>query len=165
MPRAGGGPHQLPRVPGTLESHYAPAARVRLVAAVDLAADGGPGARVGITEGSAVGLIAETDVPTPTGWVRLLAADSAEQYAREVYRALRRADELGLTDVVAVPPDVGSGALAEAVNDRLTRASAAGADPPVGARSAHPHGPRPTAWPPRRLTAGPFGAARTLTGC
>ncbi len=118
-PRAGGATHQLPRVPGTLESHYAPAARVRLVAAVDLAADGE------LTEGSAVGLIAETDVPTPTGWVRLLAADSAGQYAREVYRALRRADELGLTDVVAVPPEAGSGALAEAVRDRLTRASAA----------------------------------------
>ena len=45
------------------------------------------------------------------------------EYAACLYRALRDADELGLTDIWAVPPDDGS-ASATAVRDRLSRAAA-----------------------------------------
>jgi L-threonylcarbamoyladenylate synthase len=62
-------------------------------------------------------------VPTPSEWARLAAPASAEAYARELYAALRRADELGLAVVVAVLPDRSAGPLAEAVRDRLTRAA------------------------------------------
>jgi tRNA threonylcarbamoyl adenosine modification protein (Sua5/YciO/YrdC/YwlC family) len=138
------------RAPGTLDSHYAPHARVLLVPSPgpptsvapesgDLEAflrghDSGLGtpgpdqaAEATGTHGSAgergVGLIAPETVPTPDGWVRLIAPASAEAYARQLYAALRRADELGLDVVVAVLPDPVGGPLAEAVRDRLTRAA------------------------------------------
>jgi L-threonylcarbamoyladenylate synthase len=123
------------RAPGTLESHYAPRARVVLVSGDpgelgdlgelgelgDLGeADGVGAAWLG---GGGIGLIAPAPVTTPSGWVRLAAPTSAEEYAHGLYAALRRADELGLATVVAVLPDRGSGALAEAVADRLARAA------------------------------------------
>jgi L-threonylcarbamoyladenylate synthase len=110
------------RAPGTLASHYAPHATVVLVEFPE---------RVGGTPSSAeasrpagpMGLIAPVDVTTPTGWTRLAAPRTAEEYARDLYAALRRADELGLGTVVAVLPDVAEGPLAHAVRDRLTRAA------------------------------------------
>lgn len=110
------------RAPGTLASHYAPHATVVLVECPE---------RVGGTPSSAeasrpagpMGLIAPVDVTTPTGWTRLAAPRTAEEYARDLYAALRRADELGLGTVVAVLPDVAEGPLAHAVRDRLTRAA------------------------------------------
>lgn len=94
------------RAPGSLASHYAPSAAVH-------------------TRGVPVpgsGLIAPAAVPTPPDVVRLAAPASTRDYAAAVYRALRDADAQGLSDVWALPPDDGS-ALAEAVRDRLTRAS------------------------------------------
>ena len=60
---------------------------------------------------------------TPPGWARLSAPATSEEYARDLYAALRRADELGLATVVAVLPDPDEGPLAQAVRDRLTRAA------------------------------------------
>jgi L-threonylcarbamoyladenylate synthase len=118
------------RAPGTLESHYSPRARVVLVEAGDplvagprTADSAGPAPKAPSTGAGAVGLVAEAGVPTPPGWTRLLAADSAPEFARGLYRALRRADDLGLEVVVAVPPDPRGGALAAAVRDRLARAA------------------------------------------
>jgi len=102
------------RAPGTLASHYAPAARVliavtaadaeRLLAPMD-------------------GLLALEGVTTPEGVVRLSAPADASGYARVLYAALREADALGLARVIAVPPPpVGLGV---AVTDRLARAAAA----------------------------------------
>jgi len=114
-----GPPRGTVRAPGTLASHYAPAARVLLVdaAAVDGHADPGR-----------TGLLAPAHVPTPTGMLRLAAPPDSATYARDLYAALRRADALALHRVLAVPPDPGdtgdAGALAEAVRDRLTRAAA-----------------------------------------
>jgi L-threonylcarbamoyladenylate synthase len=108
------------RAPGTLASHYAPRARVELVAGDELAA------RVAelAATGTRAGVLAErewADVGAPRT-VTLATPRDAEEYARDLYAALRRADELGLEIVVAVPPaEVGIGA---AVADRLRRAAA-----------------------------------------
>ena len=59
-------------------------------------------------------------VAPPT--VTLATPSDADEYARDLYAALRRADELGLEIVLAVPPpEAGIGA---AVADRLRRAAA-----------------------------------------
>jgi L-threonylcarbamoyladenylate synthase len=51
----------------------------------------------------------------------LAAPKDASEFARDLYAALRKADDLGLTRIVAVTPE-GDG-LAEAIADRLARAS------------------------------------------
>ena len=93
------------RVSGSLASHYAPRALVVL----DV--DALPGD----------GLIARAEHPTPDGVVRLAAPASDDEYARQLYGALRAADEAGLTRVVALQP-AGAG-IAEAIRDRLGRAA------------------------------------------
>ena len=100
------------RAPGTLASHYSPAATVRLVSSDELTESVGD---------QTTGVIAEATVPTPQGVVRISAPHSMEEYAAGLYRALREADSLGLRLVLAVPPE-GSG-LAEAIRDRLQRAA------------------------------------------
>jgi L-threonylcarbamoyladenylate synthase len=100
------------RAPGTLASHYAPHARVRVVEATSLH---------DAEDDATVGVLALADVATPRGMVRLSAPGTAEDYARVLYAALREADALGLVEVLAVPPpDEGVGA---AVIDRLSRAA------------------------------------------
>jgi L-threonylcarbamoyladenylate synthase len=93
------------RVSGSLDSHYAPVATVLL--------DQSP------AEGQ--GFIAMADIATPDGVVRLAAPRSADEFARELYSALRRADELGLAEVVVAQPR-GDG-IEIAIRDRLLRAS------------------------------------------
>lgn len=108
-----------PRVPGSLASHYAPTAQVRFVTSnAELSA-----VRDELSLNADVGVVClACDSPAaPEHWIRLAAPTTVEQYAREVYAALRRADELGLTHVVALaPPDTGIGT---AIRDRLQRAS------------------------------------------
>ncbi len=104
------------RAPGTLAAHYAPDARVRVVPAADLTDEHEPVAA------PRVGLLAPEAVPTPRGVVRLAAPPDVESYARGLYAALREADALGLSLVLAVAP-AGDG-LAAAVRDRLSRAEA-----------------------------------------
>jgi L-threonylcarbamoyladenylate synthase len=102
------------RAPGTLASHYAPQAQVRIVSrdAVDA---------VDAPDDASWGLLALADVDTPGHLVRLSAPDDADEYARVLYASLREADALGLTTVLAVaPPTQGIGA---AVLDRLSRAA------------------------------------------
>ena len=104
------------RAPGTLASHYAPSARVRVVTAADVRHES-------VAPGSAtIGLLALADVPTPAGVVRLSDPADGDAYARILYAALREADALGLATVLAVPPpEAGVGA---AIADRLARAAA-----------------------------------------
>ncbi|HEX6886522.1 MAG TPA: L-threonylcarbamoyladenylate synthase, partial [Candidatus Nanopelagicales bacterium] len=65
------------RAPGTLDSHYAPRARVVLVEAADAVA-----ALPGLASIARVpGLLAPASVPTPAGWTRLAAPAGSEQYA------------------------------------------------------------------------------------
>jgi L-threonylcarbamoyladenylate synthase len=93
------------RVSGSLEKHYSPAAKVLLDQ----------------TPVSGQGLIALSSRETPVGVTRLAAPKNIDEFARDLYSALRKADELGLTEVVVEQPQ-GDG-LAIAIRDRLMRAS------------------------------------------
>ena len=93
------------RVSGSLEKHYSPAATVIL--------DQSPVA--------GQGYIAPSRRVTPTGVKRLAAPKNLDEFARDLYAALRKADEMGLAEVVVEQPQ-GDG-LAIAIRDRLTRAS------------------------------------------
>jgi len=67
------------------------------------------------------GLLALASIATPPGIVRLAAPENADDYARDLYSALREADALELSRVVVIPPSpAGIGA---AVIDRLERAA------------------------------------------
>ena len=132
-PGPGGGPPAVEpavRAPGTLESHYAPTARVLLVEPTALGDPPSADLLVRLADDGEwtgpVGLIAASGVGTPAGWTRLLAAGSDAEFAHGLYASLRRADELGLPAVVAVLPEVTGGPLAVAVRDRLARAAHGG---------------------------------------
>ena len=94
------------RVSGSLEHHYAPSAQVVL--------DGHP--RPGD------GLIALNTFPTPEGVIRLASPTNNEDFARQLYEALREADAQGIDQVIVIQPE-GEG-IAIAIRDRLKRASA-----------------------------------------
>jgi L-threonylcarbamoyladenylate synthase len=93
------------RVSGSLEKHYAPAAQVIL----------------DITPTTGQGFIALKELATPEGVIRLAAPTNTDEFARDLYAALRKADEMGLAQVVVTQPQ-GDG-LAIAIRDRLERAS------------------------------------------
>jgi L-threonylcarbamoyladenylate synthase len=93
------------RVSGSLEKHYAPAAKVLLDQ----------------TPVAGQGFIASSRRLTPTGVTRLAAPKNTDEFARDLYTALRKADELGLQEVVVEQPQ-GDG-IAIAIRDRLLRAS------------------------------------------
>ena len=97
-----------PKVSGSHQKHYSPNATVLI--------DGEP--ELGD------GLIALSSVTTPPGVIRLAAPENLEDYARELYLALRKADELGIKTVRVVSPN-GEG-LAIAIRDRITRSAAKG---------------------------------------
>jgi len=103
------------RAPGTLPSHYSPHATVILCTADELV-------RVDRFTAETAGLIAEAHIATPDTLRRLASPVGADAYARELYAALRAADQLGLSHVVAVPPK-GSDGLSAAIRDRLDRAA------------------------------------------
>jgi len=93
------------RVSGSLEKHYAPAAKVLLDQ----------------TPVAGQGFIAPSRRVTPKGVTRLSAPKNLDEYARDLYAALRKADELGLAEV-AIEQPLGDG-LAIAIRDRLSRAA------------------------------------------
>ena len=93
------------RVSGSLEKHYAPAAKVFLDQ----------------TPVAGQGFIASSRRVTPTGVTRLAAPKNTDEFARDLYTALRKADELGLQEVVVEQPQ-GDG-IAIAIRDRLSRAA------------------------------------------
>jgi L-threonylcarbamoyladenylate synthase len=93
------------RVSGSLEKHYAPAAKVLLDQ----------------TPVAGQGFIASSRRVTPTGVTRLAAPKNVDEFARDLYTALRKADDLGLQEVVVEQPQ-GDG-IAIAIRDRLSRAA------------------------------------------
>jgi L-threonylcarbamoyladenylate synthase len=93
------------RVSGSLEKHYAPAAQVILNAKPIVGQ----------------GFIALSESKTPEGVIRLAEPNNTQEFARDLYAALRKADEMGLAEVVVEQPQ-GDG-LAIAIRDRLERAS------------------------------------------
>lgn len=96
------------RVSGSHKQHYSPSAQVV----------------IGGSAQSGEGLIASSAVATGPEVIRLAAPESIEQYARELYAAMRKADELGLARLRIIPPE-GAG-LAIAIRDRINRAAAKG---------------------------------------
>jgi L-threonylcarbamoyladenylate synthase len=94
-----------PRVSGSHQKHYSPKARVL----------------IGGIPQSGHGFIAMSDVETPLGVIRLSSPETLEDYARELYSALRKADEQKLDTVYVVAP-AGDG-LALALRDRITRSA------------------------------------------
>jgi L-threonylcarbamoyladenylate synthase len=93
------------RVSGSLDAHYAPAAKVLLDQ----------------TPESGQGFIALANFQTPEGVIRLAAPTTHEEFARILYSALRAADEKGLATVVVQQPQ--GGGIAIAIRDRLKRAA------------------------------------------
>ncbi|CAB4645168.1 unannotated protein [freshwater metagenome] len=93
------------RVSGSLDAHYAPAAKVLL--------DQNPHA--------GQGFIAPATTTTPDGVIRLASPTNDVEFAQTLYASLRKADELGLSHVVIEQP-TGTG-IAIAIRDRLMRAA------------------------------------------
>ena len=101
------------RVSGALENHYAPVAKV-LLCEVPLVGQG---------------FIAHVDIQTPPGVIRLASPGNDEEFAQELYSALREADALGLKEVVVMQP-IGGG-IAVAIRDRLSRAMNGRGEPKI----------------------------------
>jgi L-threonylcarbamoyladenylate synthase len=97
------------RVSGSLDSHYAPVAKVLLCE----------------TPTAGQGFIAHANIQTPEGVIRLAAPGSDKEFARVLYAALREADAQGLAEVVVMQP-IGMG-IGVAIRDRLKRAAHDGA--------------------------------------
>ena len=120
---AGGGA----AAPGTLESHYAPRARVVLTTSAGLAAaverEIAAGARVGVLAPASPATAPESGARVDVDGVVVVGAPATvDEYAHSLYSSLRAADAAGVDVVVAVPPpEQGLGA---AVADRLRRAAA-----------------------------------------
>ena len=93
------------RVSGSLENHYAPAAKILLCG----------------TPLSGQGFIAHKNIETPEGVIRLASPSDDEEFARNLYSALRDADAQELLEVVVVQP-IGIG-IGVAIRDRLARAA------------------------------------------
>jgi L-threonylcarbamoyladenylate synthase len=93
------------RVSGSLENHYAPAAKV-LLHEIPL-----PGQ----------GFIAHKSIETPEGVIRLASPGDDEEFARILYLALRDGDTRGLAEIVVAQP-IGTG-IAVAIRDRLEKAA------------------------------------------
>ena len=93
------------RTSGMHLSHYAPNAKVVFDQKIQ------PGD----------GLIALATVPTPARVIRLASPNSVEEFARDLYEALRKADSMGLERISIVLPK-GEG-LATAIRDRVVRAA------------------------------------------
>ena len=90
---------------GLLESHYAPAAKVFL------SVDTQPGD----------GFIAYSSISTPKGTVRLASPKNNDEYANQLYQALRLADIKQLQRIVVIPPT--NEGIGIAINDRLDKAA------------------------------------------
>jgi L-threonylcarbamoyladenylate synthase len=93
------------RVSGSIENHYAPAAKVFL----------------NQSPVTGQGFIADSSIKTPEGVIRLASPNNDEEFARVLYSALRAADAKGLSEVVVIQP-IGTG-IAIAIRDRLARAA------------------------------------------
>ena len=93
------------RVSGSLENHYAPAAKVFLCE----------------TPTAGQGFIALASIQTPPGVIRIASPRDDEEFAQILYSALRQADIQGLAEVVVTQP-IGIG-IAVAIRDRLRRAA------------------------------------------
>jgi L-threonylcarbamoyladenylate synthase len=95
----------LIRSSGSSQSHYSPKANVLL----DVKPEPGDG------------FFADDSVQTPPGVIRISSPRNINEFAQQLYSALRSADALGLAKIVILSPR-GDG-LAEAIRDRIRRAA------------------------------------------
>jgi len=93
------------KVPGLLESHYSPSAKVFLSG----------------TPSAGDGLIALSKHPTPNGVIRLISPVNNEEYARTLYQGLRLADSKKVARVFVIAPSGDD--IAVAISDRLQKAA------------------------------------------
>jgi len=91
------------KVPGLLQSHYAPLAKVFL----------------STTANPGDGFIALSNIPTPPSAIRLASPINNKEYAQLLYQALRLADTKKLQKVIVIPPTGDD--LALAIIDRLRK--------------------------------------------
>jgi len=91
------------KAPGLLQSHYAPMAKVFLSTTPNLGD----------------GFIALSDIPTPSGAIRLASPKDTKEYAQLLYQALRFADTKQIPNVIVIPPTGDD--LAIAICDRLEK--------------------------------------------
>lgn len=117
----------VPRVPGRLDRHYAPAAPTRLVDALEL--DGQFPHRPGAALLLCGAQVPEGDVAA----IRRLPADPVA-YGRELYAALRALDAARPSEVIVERPPAGEAWTA--VHDRLARAAGSRPDAPRGIEPA-----------------------------
>jgi L-threonylcarbamoyladenylate synthase len=111
-----------PRASGTLEKHYAPTARVRLLAPatlMNLARGGGPAAA-----GPGQGVAVYSRVAFGAGWNFRRMPESADAVAHELFAVLREFDSLGVAEVWIETPPADDNRW-DGVRDRLHRAAAA----------------------------------------
>jgi len=93
------------RASGLFTKHYSPNAKIIL----------------NKTPGVGEGLIALSEIKTPSGVIRLLSAHNLEEFAKYLYTAFIEADRLNIKTIcVALPKGDG---LAEAIRDRIFKAS------------------------------------------
>jgi L-threonylcarbamoyladenylate synthase len=107
---------EAPRVPGALDSHYAPLTPLALAMAAELPA------RLAALRGKKVAVLARTDPPSGLKGVSWQTAPRAVAgYAHELYASLRRLDALDCELIlVEAPPATPEW---QGVNDRLRRAA------------------------------------------
>ena len=103
------------KAPGLLASHYAPKAKVLL------ANDFEEVQELARNISGLFGFIATEKLPTPTGSLRLSMPKDNEDYAKELYDALRNGDDQGLQNIIAVLPEGDD--IAIAIRDRLAKAA------------------------------------------
>jgi L-threonylcarbamoyladenylate synthase len=109
-----------PRAPGTLTTHYAPRAKVRLMPASDLRA------ALDLLGGQARGIAVWTRTPPPSmaGLIARRMPDDAPTAAQQLFAVLRDFDDAGAKLIwIETPPDTPGW---EGVADRLRRAAASG---------------------------------------
>lgn len=106
---------EVAQSPGQHRRHYAPAAMVRIAPRSRLSAAGSIAGRVGFV------VRGDTQVPAGAAVARL--PEDAQEYARELYAALRDLEDADCTAIVI--EEVPAAAPWDAIRDRLTRAAAA----------------------------------------
>ena len=112
-----------PRAPGTLAAHYAPQARLSLLATAALAARlaAGPAGAAGVARG--VGVYSRLAPPVGVGWLwRQMPVDAAD-VAHELFGVLRDFDDAGVAQLWVEQPPAGPDW--DGVRDRLQRAASA----------------------------------------
>lgn len=122
-PLAAALPQAAPRASGTLESHYAPRARVRLLSTaqwhqkIQALSDLAPAAN------ATVGLWSQQEPrPLPPGLVWRRQASDAVSAAHQLFAVLRELDACGVEEIWVEPPPAGTSW--DGVRDRLQRAAA-----------------------------------------